>query len=781
MSKVMILLGRLGDLINALPLFKSESDATKEPCRVLCCREYASLFDGVSYVKCFPFDGKESDLRRARAEAKVLGEVVSLQVIGNTADVKEFTYGPAGVLSATTDSFQKEPYKLAGRMDLLSTQPRPVFDRRSKSREKKLRAAIPFDLKQCILVATNGRSSPFAFGEILFELLRSRFHDRYQIIDLSTIKAERFYDFIGLLETAHCLVSVDTAFLHLAHACPNLPVCALVADKPALWFGSAWRANHISHIRYGDFPQRAVQMLDAIEGIEDRSEELSNGKLVHVYSCYEITDESKARHQAAKTSWEDQHKSYPWLSCPIEVGALGRDSQQHPLIKDDQPFPFLKDVLRLACYRASDGDAIVLTRADTVMSKGMIEKLSGTLPAFAHRYYRNGDGDTWHPAADLFAFTKKWWQENQKLCPDYILANDLYWNNGLLSILIRSGAREIPFGVSRAPSVVKTKGGKRSQFNEKRYSTYAADNSVALVPPVAEQLPCVILNRHALEPFAYNPTIIRHDGRLLCCYRYHDQRDLSTKLAMAEINEKGHILNRWPLAVPHGGGSEEDARFFVKHGALHLSYVDSTFPSMPPKSVVKWGRLLEEGKGWSLVDIQQPPYLDNDMSACQKNWLVFENEKRLLCLHSTTPNTVLIELAGASAEWVSTNVGPRWPFGAIRGGTTPLSYKGKLLRFFHSGVDSELPPYQRRYFVGAMVTEAVPPFKPVAISKLPILRGSESDTLSVTERSACIHYKAKVVFPLGAIEQSDGSLLLSVGINDSHCGLVTVTEKDMNL
>jgi predicted GH43/DUF377 family glycosyl hydrolase len=125
--------------------------------------------------------------------------------------------------------------------------------------------------------------------------------------------------------------------------------------------------------------------------------------------------------------------------------------------------------------------------------------------------------------------------------------------------------------------------------------------------------------------------------------------------------------------------------------------------------------------------------------------------------------------------------GPRWEYGHIRGGTTPLPYKGMLLRFFHSALDFELAPWRRRYFVGAMLMSTEFPFKPVAISKKPILYGSELDTLTETERSGCIHFKSMVIFPLGAIDYGGGRFCLSCGINDSHCGLFTVTEKELGL
>jgi len=782
-SKTFILLGRLGDLINCLPIFFAESQTTGQPCRVMCCREYASLFEGTSYVQCIPFDGKDNELRRAYSEAKATGdEIVSLQVIGDTQVVKDITYGPAGFDKAQTDSFQKEPYWLTKNQEIWSRQPPPIFDRRNTARETELKFRYS---QPGILVAANGKSSPFPYRELLFELLRGR---SLRLIDLNQIKAERFYDFIGLLESARCLISVDSAFLHLAQACSNIPipVCALVNDSPKLWFGSAWRYNHISHIRYSDFPLRAVEMLDAIEGIGSigsyfKVQTGTGPRLIHVWSKYELHDESKARHQTAKSSWLPEYAEWPWIACPIEVGALGRDSNAHSIVKDDQRHPYVKDVIRLACYRARPDDIIILTRSDTCFSETLsMELMTGELPAYSYRTYRDETGDNWNPQVDLFAFTKKWWTKHQSDLPEFFLGSDQFWSRTLLHIVKSSGGREIQFGVYRSPSTAKIQGGRRYLWNEQCHNDFEAKHGqIALAKPCVEQLPAAIVNRHALDSYGYNGSIVRFGGKLLLAYRYHDDRNLSTALAIAQVDEKGNVYDKKSILLPQSGGSEEDPRLFAHNNELWLSYVDSTFPAMPPRAVVKYGRLIESST-WKLENVSQPNYGQNDMSACEKNWLLWSHAGKIVCIYSTSPKTVVIELQGPIAKIIAEYDGPRWPWGAIRGGATPILYKGSLLRFFHSAVDSEPPPNRRRYFVGAMLMDGQPPFKPIAISKRPIIWGSELDTLSAVERSGCLQHKVKVIFPLGAVEASSGKWILSAGINDSHCGLFTITEKDLN-
>lgn len=293
------------------------------------------------------------------------------------------------------------------------------------------------------------------------------------------------------------------------------------------------------------------------------------------------------------------------------------------------------------------------------------------------------------------------------------------------------------------------------------------------VKPVHEQLPCAPLNRRALHPFGYNPSIILHRNRMLMAYRWHDEGNASTALAMAELDKDFNVTSNKEIRPPQDKyQSIEDPRLFVLHGELHVSYVCSTWPDKPPKSVVKYGR-LEEGSTWNIVDAIRPDHGQNDGSGLEKNWLFFQHGTDLAYFYHSN------EVVGNFP--MATGAEPlRWPWGLIRGGTTPLPHKGNLISFFHSRLDNEPAPNYWRYAVGARVIEAKPPFATLAVSKEPILRGSEQSELSATELSSCFHGKPNVVFPAGAME-FEGGWLVSCGVNDASCVLVKVSEKDLHL
>ncbi len=268
MSKTVIMLGRHGDVISILPLLYALSQKGERN-KLMVGSEFASVMDGVGYVEPLVFHGKIADIKQAAYEAGK--DAIVAQVYGRFEDVKEMAFGRAGVERTQTDSFTKEAWRLAGHFDLWKTVPPLVFDKRDKVREDALVAEHIKSNKRVILLSLSGKTSPFPYPELCKRLLELEFGRRkgWQIVDISNLKAGRIYDLLALYEKAHVLVASDSAPLHLAAACPNLPVVALVNDKPNYWHGSPWKPNHIWHCRYGVFAPRATEMLEAIQSISD--------------------------------------------------------------------------------------------------------------------------------------------------------------------------------------------------------------------------------------------------------------------------------------------------------------------------------------------------------------------------------------------------------------------------------------------------------------------------------------------------------------------------------
>ena len=390
MSKLYIQLGKAGDILNLLPVLYMDAQAGQRS-SMLVSKQYAPIFDGVSYCAGIPFDGEPWELERAVTESRAKGwtEILSTQVIGPVEMVKKYTYEPVGLTHAVTTSYQKESWRIAGRLHAWDSLPPLLFDKRDAKREAKLMFKIgPVKRKRPILVATQSGSSPFPHEKLLWHLLRREFKDDYRLINLSEITAERFYDLIALFEQAACLIATDSACLHLAWACRDtLPVLALTNDQPLLWRGSSWRPNHVFYCRYGDFPTRALDLLECVKTLHDPAKPFTRtdaGRIVHVYNDYDGPH--------GDWLWQKEYETGRWLSTPIELGACGRDSTFQP-ISDKKRVPFLKDSLRMGLQRAKEDDVVCITRPDTILNPGMTDVLLNYWPMYCQRMERNGDGN----------------------------------------------------------------------------------------------------------------------------------------------------------------------------------------------------------------------------------------------------------------------------------------------------------------------------------------------------------------------------------------------------
>lgn len=431
-----LLLGRTGDLIAILPFLKAEADDGQKP-TLIVSNQHTSVLEGVSYINVVPFDGGIHLLRQAWDWAKAkYPEVKSLQVIGRSEDVSEITYGPAGQKHAQTTSFIKEMWKLAGHMNRWDDVLPLVFDQRNELREtalledvglvrRKGQGGRPRKERPLILVSCKGNSSPFPYADLLLELLRGRFGQTHQILELP--QAERIYDLLALYERAHCLVATDSAPLHLARAVPSLPVIALTNDRPLLWNGSAWLPQWVWCSRYHDWPERAVEMLRAVENCREEG----CNSFISVWNAYDLKNVNGFPSQ--------KH-------VPIWLGACGRDSAN--VLKDQKRIPYLRDCLRMGLQRATVGDLtfgdqkfICLTRPDTQFNDFVA--LGGRGAEFAYRLTRNSSGETFSPIVDMFSATKSWWQAHLNEIPDLLFGSDYHWSEALRVMFQKHGAHDV--------------------------------------------------------------------------------------------------------------------------------------------------------------------------------------------------------------------------------------------------------------------------------------------------------------------------------------------------
>lgn len=308
----------------------------------------------------------------------------------------------------------------------------------------------------------------------------------------------------------------------------------------------------------------------------------------------------------------------------------------------------------------------------------------------------------------------------------------------------------------------------RLKYNRELLEAYCPTQSPRY-SNVIDQLETIPLETGKLFAYGYNPSIAEHGGELVMAYRYHADSTLSTKLALAALDESGKVKSNRALEIP--GKSVEDPKLYLSGSNLCMSYVESTWPDQTFKAVVKHGTFVNG----ELSHILKWEIGKNDWSRIEKNWVTFCRGDMQFILYQCSP-THVVHYLGDKYETPA----PRWPYGPIRGGTPPVEYEGKLLRFFHSALYNELTPDRWRYYMGAYLMEPEPPFAVVRVSKKPILYGSEIDNLSPGQRRFVPHWKSKIVFPGGVVVR-DGYWIVSVGVNDSACALVKVRPADLQL
>lgn len=315
----------------------------------------------------------------------------------------------------------------------------------------------------------------------------------------------------------------------------------------------------------------------------------------------------------------------------------------------------------------------------------------------------------------------------------------------------------------------------RIACNKFELEKYLKENKIeSLFPPIEQQLLTVAVK--GLPQSAYNPSLIRFRGRLVMTYRFHDTQSLKTKLGICELDETFRIIDAQPLDFDETE-SCEDCRLFVWKNELWANFVVSNWPNFPA-SQMKIAKLSKPDH-WRVSDKDQ--YFLPDRQTMEKNHvpLIYDEVFNIIYKQNVWQENNPADLAqiiySPFEKREMKTPALRWPYGEIRGGTVPLPYDGKLISFFHSALDNFPPPHIRCYFVGAILRKAEPPFQMLSISKRPILKGSE-----VGGDKARFHWKAQVVFPLGAIEYENG-WLVSVGSNDSASLLVKISPSNLNL
>lgn len=268
-------LGKYGDVMLFLPALKRVADETGKPPIVMISRDYASVLEGVSYVRPWVVDlhwWQGLDTARKMAEAEGfrphmtkwwdLPDAKPPMDLPGGRNITLTVHGRAMTIAASEwDSFQASQWRYAGFTVENMMQWPLVFDRRSPEREEQLRQRHMSGGHSWLLVnMPKSGTSVFQHQQRAMALAQQ---SGLMVCDLSMVHATRIYDLLGLYDHAVGMVTADTATLHLAPA-SNIPYIAFVNDGGA---GSIPRGNCILSIRYSQFPRKIPAYINALKSL----------------------------------------------------------------------------------------------------------------------------------------------------------------------------------------------------------------------------------------------------------------------------------------------------------------------------------------------------------------------------------------------------------------------------------------------------------------------------------------------------------------------------------
>lgn len=441
------MLGRAGDILNALPLMKRDFGATGERPLLMVQESFASLLEGVNYVETFPWCGRFEDVAGAYREAERIASLRGAQVVCPQI------YGEGLACAESCSSFMRESWAQVPGAPAWGTLPL-VFDNRDHDREAAVKAQLLARSggKPYVLLALNGTSSPFAPAHELTRFLRHELGGEFDFIDVSAFMAPRFFDLLGVFAGAHALVTIDAGPLHLAHATPDLPVIAFITREPSLWHGSPWRPAHVGRFFYDEAPGCFPAVAGAVLHARARD---ARPKIWHVWSAYATTGETARRTDLARTTWATEGANGLWRACPFTANDHWRESSD---VGDVHPMPYVADLIdHAAALGPRPNDIIAFTNADVCFTPGLTGWILDKVPrhgaAFTHRWdfarlnqplaseaaVKRG---AWYPGSDAFFFTAAWWRAHGAEYPPMILGRE-QCDEVLRQLVKRHGGVEI--------------------------------------------------------------------------------------------------------------------------------------------------------------------------------------------------------------------------------------------------------------------------------------------------------------------------------------------------
>ena len=291
-------------------------------------------------------------------------------------------------------------------------------------------------------------------------------------------------------------------------------------------------------------------------------------------------------------------------------------------------------------------------------------------------------------------------------------------------------------------------------------------NEIAIPHPPIEESPNFLAR---IEPRClvnaarcYNPSIARHNGKIIMAYRAESYTAVS-RVAYARLDSEMRVREAGSVPLPEDDPDchWEDPRLCVCDGHLYLmaAYIRLVVPPVCRQR-------LFEIDAVTMEPIQEVKMTFGKLGGIEKNWTPFEDAfGQLAFVYQQRPRMVIEVGSMRGHESEAPAIAPAG--NTLSGRTPPVRMGDSYLEFV--GGWHRIPTRNGRYWFGAQLFGAKPPYKVTNFTKEPLLWGSEGSPTIHSPRPNAGH--PCCVFPAGAIVDGD-DVTVSVGVNDSYCCLM---------
>ena len=291
-------------------------------------------------------------------------------------------------------------------------------------------------------------------------------------------------------------------------------------------------------------------------------------------------------------------------------------------------------------------------------------------------------------------------------------------------------------------------------------------------------------------PHAFNPGIIRWNGRTLMSFRVIPDRKYSFngEIGLVFLDEEFRVMSEPQLLSLRDEYSiapcrAEDARLIVLNDKLYVIYDDNTEPVISKGGFrVQVAQVYYDGEHFIVDQIEPLSTFENaSRDVREKAWVPFDYQGNLLLAYSIHPHRIFyprLDGTGVCDTIACTKSAIDWKWGILRGGTPGFKEEEGYLAFFHSSI--AMPTLHSNaetithYFMGAYLFSHDPPFPITKISPEPII-GKNFYT--------GIQYKpywkpVRCVFPCGYICDNE-YIWIAYGRDDHETWVVKLDKKGL--